>query len=268
MTDQLEAKFREYEAASDMKLQPDHFIVARIDGRNFHTLCRQILKVRPFDEKISAAMISAASHVMDCGFNTIYGFTQSDEISLLMNLYTERSFSSKLRKYLSILASEATCAFVRSMSPQVDAAFDCRILQIPSYGVLWDYFLWRRRDSERNALNALCYHILIKEGKTPSQAQKVLDGKFSDWKNEFLFQHDINFNNLAASFKRGIGLHWNKVKKNGYNPKAKQSVVVERTVLRVNYDLPRDDHEYISMIRDLVWDAEQEVTLRKRGLKT
>lgn len=245
----FEKIFREYEASSDMLLQPDHFVVARIDGRNFHTLTRNILKLRPFDLHLSGGMLNATYHVMQCGFNCIYGFTQSDEISLLLNKYIEPEFNGKIRKYNSILASEATAAFCMHM--QLLAAFDCRILQLPTFDAVTDYFVWRRRDTERNALNTLAYDILRKEGKTPSQAQKVLDGTFSDTKQNFLFEHGINFNLLEPWKKRGFGVHWEKEEKEGYNPKTKETVQVMRNKLRTVLTLPQDDNEYRIVLRDL-----------------
>ena len=55
-------------------------------------------------------MIETVTHLMNCGFKIIYGFTESDEISLLFNL-EETTFSRKIRKYNSVLAGEASAKF-------------------------------------------------------------------------------------------------------------------------------------------------------------
>lgn len=47
---------------------------------------------------------------MNCGFNVIYGYTESDEISLLFHPQ-ENSFSRKFRKFNSVLAGEASAKF-------------------------------------------------------------------------------------------------------------------------------------------------------------
>ena len=86
--DLLEKKLRVYETTNDLRLSPNMFVIARIDGRNFSRLTRQELKLKPYDQNMANCMIETAIHVMDCGFKTIYGFTQSDEISLLYTLIT------------------------------------------------------------------------------------------------------------------------------------------------------------------------------------
>ena len=61
---------------------------------------------------------------MTCGFNMLYGFTESDEISLLFSP-DENSFGRKLRKLISILAGEASAKFSLRLGDM--ACFDCRI---------------------------------------------------------------------------------------------------------------------------------------------
>ena len=91
---------------------------------------------------------------MNRGFRVVYGFTQSDEISLLFHR-DETSFERKLRKFDSVLSGEASARF--SLSLNAMACFDCRISQLPTPELVVDYFRWRQEDATRNALNAHCY---------------------------------------------------------------------------------------------------------------
>ena len=50
---------------------------------------------------------------MNCGFNVVYGYTESDEISLLFPV--TKSFNRKLRKLNSILSGEASAKFSLSL---------------------------------------------------------------------------------------------------------------------------------------------------------
>ena len=59
---------------------------------------------------------------MDCGFRIAYGYTQSDEISLLFHS-TEDAFGRKTRKLNSILAGEASAKFSLLLGDM--ACFDC-----------------------------------------------------------------------------------------------------------------------------------------------
>ena len=94
---------------------------------------------------------------MDCGFRVVYGFTESDEISLLF-APEENAFGRKVRKYNSTLAGEASAAFSLALG-QV-ATFDCRVVPLPTIERVRDYFLWRQEDAHRNSLNSHCYWII------------------------------------------------------------------------------------------------------------
>ena len=61
-------------------------MVARIDGRNFTRLTKDVIKFEaPFDVRFRDMMIETTAHLMNCGFKAIYGYTESDEISLLFH---------------------------------------------------------------------------------------------------------------------------------------------------------------------------------------
>ena len=107
-------------------------------------------------------MVETTAHVMQCGFRMLYGYTQSDEISLLVHR-DEQAFGRKLRKYESILAGEASAKFALLLGTH--AAFDCRISQLPNPELVVDYFRWRSEDAHRNALNGHCYWLLRKQGR-------------------------------------------------------------------------------------------------------
>jgi tRNA(His) 5'-end guanylyltransferase len=196
-------------------------------------------------------MIETTKHLMDCGFKVIYGYTESDEISLLFDLDID-VFNRKTRKYNSILAGEASAKF--SLLFNDIGVFDCRICQLPNKKVVVDYFRWRNEDAHRNALNAHCYWLLRKEGFDKRKATRYLENKTVAEKNELLFSHGINFNEAPNWQKRGVGLYWQKEEKLGWNPKDKVDVKVERNVLKIDYDLPMRD-EYSVFITNIVEKA-------------
>jgi tRNA(His) 5'-end guanylyltransferase len=76
-------------------------MVARLDGRNFTRLTKELHPFEtPFDLRFHELMLQTADHLMGGGgFDVIYAFTQSDEISLLFGR-DENSFGRKLRKLL------------------------------------------------------------------------------------------------------------------------------------------------------------------------
>jgi len=169
-------------------------MVARIDGRSFTRLTKEIHHFEaPYDLHFRHYMVATVEHLMQCGFRVVYGFTQSDEISLLFHR-DETAFERKLRKYNSILAGEASAKFSLLLGDM--AAFDCRISQLPTEDLVVDYFHWRNEDAHRNALNSHCFWTLRKQGQLVSQATQALIKLSVAAKNELLFQNGINFNDL------------------------------------------------------------------------
>lgn len=237
--DELDEKMRIFETASDQCVLPGIYMVARIDGRHFHTLTKETGRFEaPFDVNFRDMMIETVRHLMNCGFQVVYGYTQSDEISLLFSI-NENAFGRKLRKFNSILAAEASAKF--SLLLGDIASFDCRISQLPSKEDVRDYFRWRNEDANRNALNAHCYWLLRKDGLNKNDATKILEGKSTAEKNEFLFSKGINFNEVPAWQKRGIGFYWTQEEKIGFNPITAEKVPTVRRILKTDMDLPMKD---------------------------
>ena len=182
--------------------------------------------------------MATVSHLMDCGFRVVYGYTQSDEISLLFHP-DEDGFGRKLRKWLSILAGEASACFALKLSAV--ACFDCRVSQLPTLENVVDYFRWRGEDAHRNALNAHCYWTLRQTDQDAKTAAQTLLGLSVAEKNELLFQHGINFNDLPAWQKRGIGVYWENYAKPGHDPRSGKTMTATRRRLAVDLELPRGE---------------------------
>ncbi|MCP4158136.1 MAG: guanylyltransferase [bacterium] len=243
---ELDNKLRIFETAHDHCVLPGIFMVARLDGRNFTRLTKDTHKFEaPFDIKFRDLMVNTTRHLMDCGFNMIYGYTESDEISLLFHP-EEASFSRKLRKLNSILAGEASARFSLQLGDM--GVFDCRIAQLPLLKDVIDYFRWRNEDSSRNALNAYCYWTLRKDGFNSEAATGKLIKLSNADKNELLFQYGINFNDMPNWQKRGTGVYWEEIEKKGWNPKEKKEVTTKRKRLKTDYELPMKD-EYSDFIQ-------------------
>ena len=232
----LDSKMRAFEQALDQQVPPEVYIVARIDGRSFTRLTKEELDLeRPFDVRFRDAMIAAASHLMRCGIRPLYGYTQSDEISLLLRK-DDSTFERNIRKLTSVLAGEASAAF--SLAMGAHGAFDCRLSPLPSKDLVIDYFRWRGQDAHRNSLSAWCYWSLRDEGATARQADREIQRLNNSEKNEFLFQRGINYNDLPAWQKRGIGLRFAVVERDAVNPITNEAVKAQRKELQVDMELP------------------------------
>jgi tRNA(His) guanylyltransferase len=239
--DELDARMRAFEVVRDVSALPGVYIVTRIDGRSFTRLTKETMAYeRPFDTRFRDAMIATVEHLMTCGFQVLFGYTQSDEISLLFGR-EENSFGRSIRKWTSILAGEASASF--SVHIARAAAFDCRVIELPTAQLVVDYFRWRSEDASRNALNAYCYWRLRDEGHGAAEAASHLEGMTVAQKNELLFARGVNFNDLPLWQRRGIGLIWEEYDKPAINPHTGQALTTRRRRLRTVLDLPmRDDY--------------------------
>jgi tRNA(His) 5'-end guanylyltransferase len=248
--DELDDRMRVFETAHDLCVLPGLHMVARLDGRGFTRLTKEVHPFEaPFDARFRDLMLATAEHLMaGCGFNIVYGYTQSDEISLLFAL-EENSFGRKLRKLISVLSGEASARF--SLLLGAVAVFDCRISQLPSGDLVVDYFRWRNEDAHRNALNAHGYWLHRKKGQTVGQATAAMKGLSVAQKNELLFQHGVNFNDLPLWQKRGSGLYWEEYERPAENPVTGETVVARRKRVRRDLELPMKD-DYSAFLHRLL----------------
>ena len=244
--DDLDQKMRVFETAHDHCVLPGIYMVARLDGRGFTRLTKEVLKLQaPYDERFRDATVATMRHLMDCGFRVLFCYGQSDEISLMFHR-DEDAFKRKERKFNSVLAAEASAILTHSLG--TPNAMDCRICQLPSVDLVVDYFRWRQEDAARNALNGHCYWLLRSEGGDAVAATERLKGMSTAKKNEFLFQRGVNFNDLPLWQKHGIACYWKTVSKEGFNPLTGKAECAERRRVNVDFELPRGE-AYAEMIR-------------------
>jgi len=250
--DELDSRMRVFETAHDYVVLPGIYMVARIDGRNFTRLTKEVHQFQtPFDEQFRDYMVETTWHLMNCGFEALYGYTESDEISILFHPAIS-TFGRRTRKFNSILAGEASAKF--SLLLGAHAVFDCRISELSSVELVCDYFRWRNEDAHRNALNAHCYWTLRQHGKSAEAATAELRHLSVALKNELLFGFGVNFNDLPAWQKRGIGLYWEEYDKPAIDQRSGQETLSKRRRIRVEYDLPVKD-SYGHLIDKLIADA-------------
>lgn len=201
MKDALGDRMKIYEAAeAGRRLMPLLPVMARIDGRAFHSFTRGM--DRPFDQRLSDAMVETTRQLVR-ETNACMGYTQSDEITLAWHADNHKSqiwFDGRVAKMTSQLAAHATLTFYRLMLETMPGfahrlpTFDARVWQVPNRTEGANVFLWREWDATKNSVSmaAAAYY-----------GHKELHGKNSADKHELLFQKGVNWNDYPAFFKRG-----------------------------------------------------------------
>ena len=195
----LGSRMKGYEDGSRfMPLLP---IIARLDGRAFHSFCRGLTK--PYDERLVQLMVAVTKYLIE-ETQALMGYTQSDEITLVWysdDFESQVFFDGRIAKMVSVLASMTTLAFNRLLPNYIPEhahklpLFDCRAFQVPTLEEAANCFLWRERDATKNSIAAL--------GQA-NFSHKELQGKHGGMIQELLFsQKGINWNDCPAFFKRG-----------------------------------------------------------------
>jgi tRNA(His) guanylyltransferase len=170
--DELDEKMRVFETAHDYCVLPGIHMVARLDGRSFTRLTKEVHKFEaPFDIRFRDLMMDTTEQLL-IEFGAIYGYTESDEISLLFPV-ASGLFGRKLRKLNSVLAGFASAQF--SLRLGAIGCFDCRICELPADHDVIDYFRWRNEDAHRNSLNAHCYWLLRRDSLDSGEATEALN---------------------------------------------------------------------------------------------
>jgi tRNA(His) 5'-end guanylyltransferase len=218
--DSLSDRMKEnYENRSKTYLTRRTPCIIRLDGKAFHSFTKGFQK--PYDEVFHKAMNSTLQYLCKNIQGCKFGYTQSDEISLLLTDYdtltTDAWFDYNVQKMASIAASMATLQFNKAFRTYVNeytsgktldnysiellkakdkgAMFDARCFSIPKEEVT-NCFIWRQQDATRNAIQML--------GQTYFSANQ-LNAKNTDMIQEMLWQeHRVNFNDMPIEFKRGV----------------------------------------------------------------
>lgn len=195
-------RMKSYEALYAQKCMPLLPIIARLDGRAFHTWTKGL--DRPFDQDMMHLMQKITEYLLE-GSGALLGYTQSDEITLIFYSDDPKSqvfFDGKVQKMCSVLASLATAGFnyAASMSQRFRdkplATFDCRIFQVPSLEEAVNCLIWREQDAVRNSILAVAqskFSHLEMQSKSCAQLQEML------WQ-----EHKINWGmDYSSNEKRG-----------------------------------------------------------------
>jgi tRNA(His) 5'-end guanylyltransferase len=203
MDDQLGDRMKTYEERNRFLLQNRTPVIIRIDGRAFHEFTKGLKK--PFDETLNNAMAETTKYLLDNITGCVFGYTQSDEISLLLVDYQSISskswFDNNQQKIVSLTASMATAFFnsiFKHPKKKQLANFDSRAFNIPKEEVV-NYFIWRQQDCTKNSLNMLARAYFT---------QKELQGKIGPEKQDMLMlQKNVNWNDTPTRFKRGVAVY-------------------------------------------------------------
>lgn len=233
VNDELGKRMKEnYEQVPKYRLMRRTPVIIRIDGKAFHTFTRGF--ERPFDEVFGNAMVRTMQYLCENIQGCIFGYVQSDEISLVLSDYRKLNsdawFGYEVQKMCSIAASMATMAFNKFFASechywidnsglydeedfeQVDehmrkrfnaystacrngAMFDARVFNIPKEEVV-NCIYWRQLDAARNSVQ-----MVGQANFSHNELQNKSCNVIQDMLHE---QKGINWNDYPTRWKRGV----------------------------------------------------------------
>ena len=204
-----------YEEVPKTKLMRRCPVIIRVDGRAFHTFTKGMKTMQDTTKYL-------CQNIQGC----MLGYTQSDEISLLLidykDIKTAAWFDYEVQKVCSVAASMATMAFNKSFQENVEnlyyntkvlmtyeegrkwydlyeskfdkAMFDARCFNIPREDVV-NYFFWRQQDASRNSVQMV--------GRAYFSHKEMEHKSNSEIQDMLMLQKGINWNDFPAEQKRG-----------------------------------------------------------------
>ena len=187
----------------ETRLMPGLPIVVRLDGNGFSKYTRRLEK--PYDERMSKLMISTTSYLMKKYSKIQVGYTQSDEISLIMKheYYNPIEFDGRIQKLCSILSGTASSYFaVNAKEILLDnvsndyPVFDCRIFSVPDMVEASNHILWRENDATKNSVQCA--------GQSNFSHKQMLGLSNNQVQEKLLLEKNINWNDYPVFFKRGM----------------------------------------------------------------
>jgi tRNA(His) 5'-end guanylyltransferase len=222
MKDTIGDRMKGYENCYRLYIPRKSFVIIRIDGKAFHAYTRGCEK--PFDKELNNIFCRATLAACEQIQNVKFAYHQSDEISFVLtdfeNIKTDAWFGNNIQKMTSVAASIFTAEFNRftlisKMQKMAEnggrvmisndmwdlkmAQFDARVFMVPSYIEVYNYYLWRQRDCEKNSVQSLA---------RANFPHKELQNKNGDQLQELLFsQKNLNWNDCPANQKRGEGFY-------------------------------------------------------------
>lgn len=181
-------------------------VIVRLDGRAFSKFTKPF--ERPIDHAFREIMVAVTKSLVDKS-NAVIGYTQSDEITLILHTSNPKSdlfFKGRKFKLLSSLAAMASVRFNRlaekAWPEYMDAldetdnlpTFDCRCFQVPSRDEAVNAVLWRELDATKNAIQMAASTLF---------SHRELMNKNTSQQQEMMWKKGVNFNDYPAFFKRG-----------------------------------------------------------------
>jgi len=294
--DDLGTRMKEfYEQVPRFRLTRRMPVVIRLDGKSFHTFTRGFEK--PFDEVLGRAMRETMKYLCENIQDCVLGYTQSDEITLILVDYKELNssawFNYEIQKMCSISASMATMVFNKFFEKEVNkwtnqafptdylgyntgkisvADIELKGTYIKSLnkGAMFDsrcfnipkeevanLIYWRQLDATRNSIQMV--------GQANFSHKELQNKSCNDIQNMLFEKKNINWNDFPTHLKRGsccVKIETSTVFAIEHEDGTVETGAVERPHWEIDLEIPifkNEGREYIN--RRILYKEKPETTI-------
>ena len=259
--DSLGDRMKQYEYVTRNYLTRKLPVIIRIDGKAFHSFTRGLKK--PFDDIFVKSMQDTMKYLCENIQGCVLGYTQSDEITLVLVDYQSREasawFDNNIQKMVSVSASMATLAFNNAFwdnsanylnENQINdmefiemmykklwkAMFDSRVFTLPKEEVV-NCLIWRQQDATRNSIQSV--------GQANFSHNQLHGKNCSDIQDMLMLEKGINWNDFPTHLKRGSCC----IKKPFViNEGTEQEAIRSKWVIDMDIPIFTQDKEYINKL--------------------
>ena len=261
-----------YEEVYKFRLTRRTPVAIRLDGKAFHTFTKYFFK--PFDDLMRESMNETMKYLCENIQGCVFGYTQSDEITLILidyeNLTSDAWFDYEVQKLCSISASMATFRFNRvfnhfvaiEQSEMIEnkpeyqahvlacdrgAMFDARCFNIPKEEVC-NLIFSRQIDCIRNAIQMI--------GRANFSHTELDEKTVEDIKRMLKDEKNIDWQTYENKYIRGVACK--RVGITSENPIFSEEVpyitdTKERSKFVLDYNIPIFKGENRAYIEDLIF---------------
>lgn len=261
--DSLGDRMKQYEYVTRNYLTRKLPVIIRCDGKAFHSFTRGLNK--PFDDIFVRSMQDTMKYLCENVQGCVLGYTQSDEITLVIVDYQNREasawFDNNIQKIVSVSASMATLAFnnafwdnsnkylqehwdtyhqddmkfIELMYKKVwNAMFDSRVFTLPKEEVV-NCLIWRQQDATRNSIQSV--------GQANFSHNQLHGKNCNDIQDMLMLEKGINWNDYPTHLKRGSCCIKKPFK---INEGTEQETIRNKWVIDMDIPIFTQDKDYIN----------------------
>jgi tRNA(His) guanylyltransferase len=265
----LGERIKEYENIYNAKIPKNHYIIVRLDGKNFSNFTRGFKS--PFDINFIKAMNLTQMDILN-KFQATTTYSHSDEITVIFNKMDEENqtqfYGGRVQKIITLLSSYCSIRFnfhlckifeqykntdeytqkFMNLINNCEQIFDARIISTENKYEITNHQIWRSvHDCERNAISSYghsFYHHKMLHGKNCSEIIEMLKIRNIDW------------NNIPIYIKHGVYAKKILYDTECYNLKTNKKDICKRTKIIMKTFKIKFGEEITDLLLEKYWNDE------------